>query len=235
MGPETAPPERPFLTTTSEPASPLLDLDEPRLVNETGLSARIAEIIEPTVRGLGYRLVRAKVSGLNGCTLQIMAERADGEFSIDDCETLSRAVSPVLDVEDPINRAYNLEVSSPGIDRPLVRRSDFERWLSQDTKIELSESVDGRKRLRGHPQRIEGDELIVVLDGVSAETPPFRVPLSRIGDARLVLTDALIAEARRRTTATAGVVDGADISSDAADGIEIRPLKADKPAPRRPK
>lgn len=213
-------------TTTAAPER--LDLDEPRLVNEVGLDARVAAIVEPVARGLGYRLVRVKVSGLNGCTLQIMAERADGEFSIDDCETLSRAVSPVLDVEDPIDRAYHLEVSSPGIDRPLVRRSDFARWLGQDAKIELTESVEGRKRLRGDLQALDGDDLLVALDGVAAGTPLFRVALQRVKDAKLVLTDALIAEARRRTTAAGRVADGADIDPDSLEDVEVREDKTDE-------
>src|SRR5262249_25679164 len=101
---------------------------EPRLIVEQGTAARVAAIAEPVITGLGFRLVRVKISGLSGCTVQIMAERPDGTMSIDDCEALSRALSPVLDVANPIERAYRLEISSPGIDRPLVRRSDFERY-----------------------------------------------------------------------------------------------------------
>src|SRR5882672_8722981 len=101
---------------------------DPRLLLEQGPAARVAAIAEPVIAGLGFRLVRVRVSGLSGCTVQIMAERADGTMTIDDCEAISRALSPVLDVADPIERAYRLEISSPGIDRPLVRRSDFERF-----------------------------------------------------------------------------------------------------------
>ena len=110
------------------------ELNEPRIVAETGQEARIANIVEPAINDLGYRLVRVRLSGMNGLTLQIMAERPDGTMGIDDCEAVSRAISPVLDIEDPVNAAYNLEVSSPGIDRPLVRRSDFETWSGQDRK-----------------------------------------------------------------------------------------------------
>ena len=130
---------------------------EPRIITETGLEARIANIVEPTVEGLGYRLVRVKLSAMNGATLQIMAERPDGTMTVDDCERLSRDLSPALDVEDPIDRAYHLEVSSPGIDRPLVRRSDFERWAGHLAKIELSRPVHGRKRIRGVLAGVEGD------------------------------------------------------------------------------
>ena len=97
-----------------------------RIIVEEGLEGRIAAIVEPVIEQLGYRLVRIRMSGLNGTTLQIMAERPDGTMTVEDCEAVSRGVSPVLDVEDPLDRAYHLEVSSPGIDRPLVRRQDFE-------------------------------------------------------------------------------------------------------------
>src|ERR1700729_3460800 len=101
--------------------------DDRRLIIEQGAAARVATLAEAVIEGLGYRLVRVKISGQNGCTVQIMAERPDGTMVVEGCEAISRALSPVLDVEDPIDRAYHLEVSSPGIDRPLVRRSDFER------------------------------------------------------------------------------------------------------------
>src|ERR1043166_7348781 len=104
-----------------------LEASEPRLIIEQGTAARVAAIAAPVLAGIGYRVVRVRVSGTSGCTVQIMAERPDGTMSIEDCEAASRALSPVLDAEDPIDRAYRLEVSSPGIDRPLVRRSDFER------------------------------------------------------------------------------------------------------------
>ena len=122
---------------------------EPRLITEQGIAARVAAIAEPVLAGLGYRLVRVRVSGDVGCTVQIMAERPDGTMTIEDCETASRALSPVLDAEDPVERAYRLEMSSPGIDRPLVRRSDFERYAGNEMKIEMAVAVDGRKRFRG--------------------------------------------------------------------------------------
>ena len=115
----------------------MLSAHEPRIVTEQGLDARVAAIVEPVIEDLGYRLVRTSISAANGCTLQIMAERPDGTMTVEDCETISRAVSPALDVEDPINRAYHLEVSSPGIDRPLVRAGDFERWAGHEMKVEM--------------------------------------------------------------------------------------------------
>src|SRR5690242_9001457 len=117
---------------------------ERRLIVEPGLAARVAAIVEPVLEGLGYRLVRVRISGSDGCTVQIMAERPDGSMTIEDCETASRALSPVLDVADPVDRAYRLELSSPGIDRPLVRRSDFERYAGNIVKIEMATAVDGR-------------------------------------------------------------------------------------------
>src|SRR5437899_10979938 len=132
---------------------------EPRLVAEQGVAARVAAIAEPVLDGIGYRLVRIKISGLDGCTVQIMAERPDGTMTIEDCEIVSRTLSPVLDVADPIERAYRLEVSSPGIDRPLVRRSDFERYAGNLVKIEMAVAHQGRKRFRGLLQGVEGDAI----------------------------------------------------------------------------
>ncbi len=111
--------------------------DEPRLITEPGRAARVAALAEPVLAGLGYRLVRVRISGFAGCTVQIMAERPDGTMTIEDCETASRALSPVLDAADPIEGSYRLEISSPGIDRPLVRRSDFDRYAGHVAHIEM--------------------------------------------------------------------------------------------------
>jgi ribosome maturation factor RimP len=172
-----------------------------RITRETGVEARIAHIVEPIAADLGYELVRIKVSGLNGMTVQIMAERPDGTMTVDDCELLSRNVSPALDVADPISREYHLEVSSPGIDRPLTRAKDFENWAGHEVKLEMERAVDGRKRFRGI--------LLGVKDGAAGmrllDTPEpaeLWLPLDDIGEAKLVLTDALI-NASRRTGETA--------------------------------
>src|SRR6478609_801584 len=130
---------------------------EPRLISEPGLPARVAAIVEPVIEQLGYRLVRVRVSSAEGCTVQIMAERPDRTMTVEDCEAVSRALSPVLDVTDPVERAYRLEVSSPGIDRPLVRKSDFERFAGHVAKIEMNLPVDGRRRFRGVLLGIDGD------------------------------------------------------------------------------
>jgi ribosome maturation factor RimP len=140
--------------------------------------------------------VRVRLSGQNGLTLQIMAERNDGTMTVEDCEEVSRAVSPVLDVEDPIEKAYHLEVSSPGIDRPLVRRSDFATWLGHLVKMETSTLVAERKRFKGRITEVD-EEGILVLRDVPAygEEPSVRVPFDTIAEARLILTDDLIRDA----------------------------------------
>lgn len=167
---------------------------DPRIVTETGLEARVAHIVEPVIEGLGYRLVRVKISAMNGATVQIMAERPDGTMTVGDCETLSRDLSPTLDVEDPIGSAYNLEVSSPGIDRPLVRRSDFVRWAGHAARIELARALDGRKRFKGNLAGLEGDRAGVEVEESSAGEKTYWLPLADIEEARLVLTDALVRE-----------------------------------------
>jgi ribosome maturation factor RimP len=173
-----------------------------RLITETGVAARVAAVAEPVIDDLGLRLVRVKVSSQNGCTVQIMAEREDGTMTVEDCEAVSRALSPVLDLEDPIGRAYNLEVSSPGIDRPLVRKEDFERWAGHETKIEMAVPVAGRKRFRGVIRGIEGQSVSIELPDAKTEDEKLaRLPLSDLGEARLVLTDDLVRESLRRGSA----------------------------------
>ncbi|QDG74763.1 ribosome maturation factor RimP [Labrenzia sp. PHM005] len=169
---------------------------DPRIVTEQGLDARVAAIVEPVIEDLGYRLVRTRITAANGCTLQIMAERPDGTMTVEDCETISRAVSPALDVEDPINRAYHLEVSSPGIDRPLVRAGDFERWAGHEMKVEMDVMQDGRKRFRGALLGVEGAAAKLRLPDARENEPDMvLLPLEDIGEAKLVLTDDLITAA----------------------------------------
>jgi ribosome maturation factor RimP len=174
-------------------------LDEPRLVVEPGAAARVSAVAAPVLHGMGYRLVRIKISGEAGCTVQIMAERPDGSMQIEDCEAISRALSPVLDIADPIDRAYRLEISSPGIDRPLVRRSDFERFTGHLVKIEMAVAHDGRKRFRGALAGVEGDKVRLHRDDVKAgEDADTLLTMEDIAEARLVLTDELVAESMRR-------------------------------------
>lgn len=172
---------------------------DPRLIIEPGLSARVAGLVEPVIEGLGYRLVRVRVSGSDGCTVQVMAERADGTMTIDDCEICSRALSPVLDADDPVDRAYRLEMSSPGIDRPLVRQSDFVRYANNFVKIEMAVAVEGRKRFRGQLLGAEGNVARIRRDDTATgETADIMLPIEDMAEAKLVLTDALIAESLRR-------------------------------------
>ena len=174
-------------------------LAEPRLVVEPGVAARVSAVAGPVLQGMGYRLVRIRISGEAGCTVQIMAERPDGTMQIEDCEAISRALSPVLDVADPIDRAYRLEISSPGIDRPLVRRSDFERFGGHLVKIEMAVAHQGRKRFRGTLAGVEGDAVRLHRDDTRAdEDADVLLVMEDISDARLVLTDELIAESMRR-------------------------------------
>jgi ribosome maturation factor RimP len=210
---------------------------EARVITETGVAARVATIIEPVIENLGYRLVRVRVTGANGCTVQIMAEKPDGSMLVDDCETVSQAISPVLDLDDPVGTAYYLEVSSPGIDRPLVRASDFERWAGHDAKIETAAPVLGRKRFRGLLRGVkDGAALVERQDAKPGEDTLFAVPLREIGEARLVLTDELIAESLRR--GKAGLPPEMppppeDLPQKALKGRKPPKGKAGKPQPRQ--
>lgn len=166
-----------------------------RLIKETGLDARVAHVVAPSLEALGYRLVRVRVTGQNGCTVQVMAEREDGTFNIEDCEAASQAISPALDVDDPIGRAYHLEVSSPGLDRPLVRAEDFARWAGHEAKLETAIPLEGRRRFRGILLSVEDGKLSMRLADLGGET--VQLPLSEISDARLVLTDELVEQSLR--------------------------------------
>ena len=169
---------------------------EPRLITESGIDARVASIIEPTIVEMGYQLVRVKLSSQNGLTLQIMAERPDGIMTVNDCEKLSMAISPVLDVEDPIDKAYHLEVSSPGIDRPMVRKSDFTKWTGHIVKFETSVMVKGRKRFRGTIKSVSEDAFVLDREAAGKDEDPLvTIPFNTLSEARLILTDELIRDA----------------------------------------
>jgi ribosome maturation factor RimP len=172
---------------------------EPRLIIEPGLAARVAAIVEPVLEQLSFRLVRVRISGMDGCTVQIMAERPDGSMAIEDCELVSRALSPVLDVADPIERAYRLEISSPGLDRPLVRRSDFERYAGNIVKIEMAVAIDGRRRFRGTLLGVDGEKARVRrADAAPGEDADVLLAIEEMAEAKLVLTNELIAQALKR-------------------------------------
>lgn len=177
------------------------DADD-RIIRETGIDAKVAGIVEPVLNTLGFRLVRVRLSGLNGQTLQIMIERPDGTMTVDECELVSRTVAPVLDVEDPINGRYHLEISSPGIDRPLVRKSDFSNWAGHIAKIETSIMIEGRRKFRG--RIVSSDDEVVVIESdqmTYGQEPTVRIAFDTIADARLVLTDELIRDALRKDKA----------------------------------
>jgi len=182
-------------------------LDEPRLVAETGLAARVAALADPVLAQLGFRLVRARLMQQNGQTLQIMAERPDGAMSVGDCEAASQALSPELDVADLIASEYRLEISSPGIDRPLVRVSDFARAIGHEAKIELAHPLEsGRKRFRGVILAVEGQGADAMLtlerkDAQGEEEKIVRLPLRDLDEAKLMLTEALIRESLRAAKA----------------------------------
>ena len=222
----------------TEPTAPMTDadlLDEPRLVVEPGVAARVAAVAAPVLQGMGYRLVRIKVSGEAGCTVQIMAEKPDGSMLIEDCEAISRALSPVLDIADPIERAYRLEISSPGIDRPLVRRSDFERYTGHLVKIEMAVAHEGRKRFRGQLVSVEGDRLLLRRDDVRASEPTdVNLVMEDISDARLVLTDELIAESMRRGKAAERAL-RQDLGLEPPPPPHAELMKSKRGPPRRPK
>lgn len=166
-----------------------------RIIRETGLDARIATIVGPVITAAGYRLVRVRLSGQNGMTLQIMAERPDGTMTVEDCEAVSHVVSPALDVDDPIDKAYHLEVSSPGIDRPLVRKSDFADWVGHLVRMETSVMVAERKRFRGKIASADENGVNIEREADSDEVLIVNVPFEAIAEARLILTDDLIRDA----------------------------------------
>lgn len=173
-----------------------------RLIRESGTEGQVAAIILPTMESLGFKLVRVHLSGANGYTMQIMAERADGTMSVEDCEILSKAISPVLDADDPITRAYHLEVSSPGIDRQLVRKSDFIRWHGYSMKLETNVMIGGKRRFKGKLAESDDTGFTFVNDTAAyGEDPSFRVSYDTIADARLILTDELVREALKRDKA----------------------------------
>jgi ribosome maturation factor RimP len=199
-----------YRVTEQEQAIEAVNADE-RIIRETGVDAKVAGIVEPVINTLG--------SGLNGQTLQIMAERPDGTMTVEDCELLSRTVAPVLDVEDPISGKYHLEISSPGIDRPMVRKSDFSDWAGHIAKVETSIIHEGRKKFRGRIVVGDADSIVIESDQISyGNEPVVRIPFDLISDARLVLTDELIRDALRKDKALReGRIPGDDLGDGRGD------------------
>ena len=178
------------------------------LIAKSAMDRRVAEIIIPVIEDMGFELVRIRLMSGKATTLQIMADRPDGGIEVDECAEISNAVSAVLDVEDPILDAYTLEVSSPGIDRPLTRLKDFEAFEGYEAKLETAELIDGRRRFKGVLAGVEGDEVLINVDGAQQGEDVVTIGLKFdwLSDAKLVLTDDLIREMLRQRKA-AGTLD----------------------------
>ena len=191
--------------TPRNAAEPADGLDEARLIEDSGAAERVGRIAAPALRDLGYRLVRVKISSGSIATVQIMAERPGGAMSIEDCERASQALSPVFDVDEPVSQAYRLEISSPGIDRPLTRESDFARAIGCEARVEMAAPIDGRKRFRGRLISVasgpDGPAARMALAADDGSESEVELPIRAMAEARLVLTDELIRAALRREKA----------------------------------
>lgn len=198
-----------FLCPKGRARRELLQMND--LVARTAIDRRLAELTRPMIESLGYELVRLRFSGSKNPILQIMAQRPDGSMDVDACGEISTAVSALLDVEDPVVEAYTLEVSSPGIDRPLTRLQDFEQWAGHVARLETGELIDGRRRFKGTLDGVEGDEVLITLDG-DPETPTIGLKFDWLEDARLILTDELIRDALKGRK-DAGMIDEAQFDA----------------------
>ncbi|MGI9372237.1 MAG: ribosome maturation factor RimP [Hyphomicrobiales bacterium] len=168
-----------------------------RIRSEQGIAKRVADIIEPAVEALGFRIVKVRLTGQDGQTLQVMAEKPDGTMNIAGCELISKTISPLLDVEDPIAGKYNLEVSSPGIDRPLARPEDFDAWAGFEVKLEMAAMIAGRKRFRGRLEGFEDGEVRLWFDASDGQgLNVIGLPFDGLADAKLVMTDDLLKAAK---------------------------------------
>ena len=178
------------------------------LVAKTSIDQRLAAILTPVVEGMGYELVRVRLMAGRNKTLQIMADRPEGGIDVDECGEISTAVSATLDVEDPIEDAYTLEVSSPGIDRPLTRLKDFDVWAGYEAKIETTELIDGRRRFRGTLQGLEDGEVLIEVEAEGQGRVTIGLPFDWLADAKLMLTDDLIRDVLKNRK-DSGVIDEA--------------------------
>ncbi len=200
------------------------------LIAKTAVDKRLAQIVEPVAQDMGLELVRLRLMSGQHPTLQIMAQRPDGTMEVEDCARLSTALSAVLDVEDPISDAYTLEVSSPGIDRPLTRLKDFEQWAGFEAKLETSELIDGRRRFKGLLQGTEEDEVLIEIEQ-GAGTVTIGLRFEWLSNAKLVLTDDLIRETLRGRK-DRGEIDEAQF--DAVETVIEGEEEADAPAAPAP-
>jgi ribosome maturation factor RimP len=193
------------------------DLMSNDLIAKTAIDRRLAEIIAPVIEDLGFELVRVRLQGGKTATLQIMADRPEGGINVDDCGDISVAVSATLDVEDPLEDAYHLEVSSPGIDRPLTRMKDFETFEGYEARLETNQPIDGRKRFKGVLAGVEGDEVLLNIEE-AGEIQTIGLQFDWLSDAKLVLTDELIKEMLRQKKEAGVQIENLDES--AFDEIE---------------
>ncbi|MGA1613850.1 MAG: ribosome maturation factor RimP [Lutimaribacter sp.] len=189
------------------------------LIAKTAIDKRLAEIVRPVIEDLGFELVRIRLMGGETKTLQIMAERPEGGIEVDQCADISNAVSAVLDVEDPILDAYNLEVSSPGIDRPLTRLKDFDTFEGYDAKLETSELIDGQRRFRGILAGIEGEDVLVNIQQ-GGDVVTVGLNIDWLTDAKLVMTDELIREMLRQRKAAGALNETAFDKIETEDGSQ---------------
>ncbi len=188
------------------------------LIAKTAMDRRLAELLSPVIEGLGFELVRIRLMGGATRTLQIMADRPDGGIEVDECGAISTAVSAVMDVEDPIEENYVLEVSSPGIDRPLTRLKDFDMWKGWEARLETSELIDGRRRFKGMLAGVEGEEVLIEIEE-GQETLTIGLQFDWLSDAKLILTDDLIAEMLRQKKVS-GQASDSEIDESQFDEIE---------------
>ncbi len=186
------------------------------LIAKTAIDRRLAEILTPAIEGMGFELVRVRLMGGKTKTLQVMAERPDGGIEVDDCAKISTAISALLDVEDPVEEAYTLEVSSPGIDRPLTRLKDFGTWEGYEAKLETVELIDGRRRFKGMLQGVEDEEVLIEIDGPEGDPVIIGLKYDWLSDAKLVLTEELIRE-MLKARKDAGLIDESDFDEIEAD------------------
>ena len=181
------------------------------LIAKTAIDRRLAEILIPVIEDMGFELVRLRLQGGKTATLQIMADRPEGGINVDDCAEISTMVSATLDVEDPIEDKYNLEVSSPGIDRPLTRLKDFATFEGYDAKLETNQPIDGRKRFTGVLAGVEDEDVLINIE-VGGETQTIGLNFDWLADAKLMLTDELIAEMLRQKKEAGVEIDHLDES-----------------------
>ena len=195
------------------------------LIAKSAIDRRLAEIITPVIEGMGFELVRVRLMGGATRTLQIMADTPDGGINVDDCGLISTAVSAVLDVEDPIEENYVLEVSSPGIDRPLTRLKDFDMWEGWEARIETTDLIDGRRRFKGELKGIDGEEVLIEIED-AGKPVVIGLQFDWLSDAKLILSDELITEMlRQRKTVDVDESQFDEIEEEAAEADDVPPTK----------